>query len=972
MDDNSDTDETPTDAPSSRTPSRRELLATVGSLGAASALAGCDTGLTTQEFEATPVVLTADGQEALGLAEFDLRETTRTESVAEVGEVTATSYLSVHFRPSDGEPPHRFDEPDPRFRRVGALSTPSPDLVGGAVNPFASEPLADLVAGEQGKRLLERTGLLDTADFDWREAPRRVGTDEVELLGETTQAQSYVGVAVGAGDVPTTVLTNLARVTHDGDAIIAGEFVRRTTPPDPIERDVGCPDDLCQMPPPEQVDMWRRYRRAVEYLETCTEIRTGAGSVEVCGGSGSTDDTPDPKFGISNARLVQHVEETVVKAPGNAASYTESDPDLVQGENTAVVFEFDGLENLDQMSEPLEVEVTHGDYGASNRPSETFEVSKQDLQDVKNGEHTLSVLHDNATDGDGDNDNPVFELSGNPSIVVSANVALHGFWERINPSRSVVDLDPLTVGFIGLQDEDNGDRYGTSNGRPRTFRRSFESAAEYLRRAYPGDVVTYGHRNHMVLGKSEVTERTNIFGVTTRPACDDTCVVFRDMKRVKRELNRIATDSSYPNQGSGFPNGGILHTDGLDRSSIVSEIRNNGFDVVVAVVPGNDSSNAGATDYYNFHNISASGLAFGDPDAAVSTRGASASGNDQRISTTVAQEVGHYFQDDYRGPSGDPMAQRRNDSDDNNQPTVNGKPIDPAHARNQNSSRVSGGDNPGVVSTAYDLDDGFANLQSYENPDGAFSVTGPSDGSTSIGKSPSYMSYTPADQRAWADARIHQQLIDSGWNAPGTSGSSNPAFVVSGDGFVTDDGSVYYDDVVAYQGIEAYTDLDDAPVVVELLGPAGEVLERARVPAEIPTSHHGEFVGGSIRAPSFALPFAETGVRVRTTFEGESTPMNPVERSVRDAVRRVPDEGFRGEPADARESIGAALDDVAAAMAEREYGDAASTMDETVRSRIQEHVREYESRLGEPTVEGLLGLVDEMVRRLQTVAEVSG
>lgn len=962
MDDTTARDDRGTDPDQSRGPSRRALLATVGGVGVASALAGCNFDPTSQEFEATPVVLTGEGPEVLGLPEFELSESTRTESVGGVGEVTAISYLSVHSLPGEGDPPVRFDEPAPGFRRIGVLSTPSPEVVGGMVNPFASEPLDDLVAGEEGRDLLVRTGVLGTSDFEWRDPPRRVDTRDVEFLGETTQARSYMGVALGGSGGPMTVLFTLARIPHGGDVVLAGEFIRRTTPVDPVEVGSACVDDLCQLPAPEQVDMWRRYQRAGAYLASCREIIAGGRVTEVCGTSGSVPDRPTVT--ITDARLVQQVEGTVVKPPDGSVSHTESDPDLVVGENTAVVFEFDTLDDLDELDGPLEVEVTHGDRNGSNRTTESFEVSRADLEEVQDGTHTMAVLHAS--------DNPVFELTDDASIEIEAKDIGVGLWERVTP-HPVVDLDPLTVGFIAIQDEDGGDRYGTNRGRPRAYRRSYESAAEYIRRAYPGDVVTYGHRSHLILGKSEVTERTNLFGVTTRAPCDDNCVVYRDMKRVQRELNRIATDSSYPKQGTGFPGGGILHTDGLDRSSMVNEIRNGGFDVVVAIVPGNDSSNAGATDYYNHHNMSVSGLAFGDPDAAVSSRGASASGGDQRICVTVAQEIGHYFQDDYRGPSGDPMAQRRNDNDDDDQPTVSGTPIDPVHARNQNSNRVSGGDAPGVVSTAYDLEDGFANLQSYRNPDGSFSLTGPDGDATEVGKSPSYMSYTGDVHRAWTDARIHKQLIDSGWTVSGTSGSNSPAFVVSGDGFVAEDGSVYYDDVVAYRGVERYADVDDeGAATVELLGPGGEVLERTRVPVEIGVSHHGGFVGGAIEAPSFTLPFAETGVRVRTTLEGVRTPMNPVERSVRDAVRRVPEAGFHGEAADARDSIGRALDDVAAAMGEGEYGEAAATMDGPVRRRIVDHVREYEVRLDEPTLEGLVELVDEMVRRLRLVAEVEG
>lgn len=955
------------------TPSRRALLAAVGAAGAGS-LAGCS-GLASREFEATPVVLTGRGQERMALPEFSLGETTRTPSVPGLGEVTVTGYLAVHSHPGEGDPPYRFGTRTPAFRRIGALSTPSPELVGDWVNPFATRPFPELLVGQRGRDLLQRSGVVDTPGFEWRRGPTEIGTADVELLGQTTQARSYMGVAVGDDGPPSTLLMNLARVVTGGNAVIVGEFVRRLTPPDPVDVDGACIDDLCQMPSPLQVDMWRRYKRGANYIATCSEILVGGNSVRVCGGGGSSTDTEDlPKVGIQNARLVQQVENTVVKAPKNAPIHTEPNPDLVEGENTAVVFEFDTLENVDELDGPLEVEIIHGKYGASNRPRKSFEIPKQALTDVKNGEHTVSMLHRLANDGTGANDNPVFELSGNPSVVVTTPTLVRfDFWERINPSRSVVDIDPLTVGFVRLQDEKDGARYGNSKGRPRNFRRSFESASEYLRRAYPGDVVCYGHTNHAIVGGTEVTEKKNIFGVTTRNPCDDTCVVFRDMKRGRKQLNRMATDASYPPKGSGFPNGGVLHTDGLSRSSAVNRIRNQGFDVVVVIVPRNDSSNSGATGYYDHHNISASGLAFGDPDAAVSALGATASGKDRGISTTVAQEIGHYFQDDYRTPSGHPMAQRRNDSDNNNQPTANGKPLDPAHARNQNSSRVSGGDPPGVVSTGYDLEDSFANLRRYANPNGSFSVTGPKKGATSPDRAPSFMSYTPFSGQAWTDARIHQELIDSGWNPPCTSGGGNAAFMLSASGYVAEDGTVRFDDVSAFSGVDRYADFDGAPVEVELLDPSGEVLQRTRVPIETHGTHHGgSNVGGAVEVPSFALPFDEAGVRVRTTYEGASAAMNPIHRSVLDAVDRVPAEGVEGEPDEAVAAVAEPLADVANAMDRGAYRAAADTMDTAVRERIQGRIVEYESLLGQPTTETILPLVDEMVARLRSLAETAG
>gem|GEM_PF-3938563 len=937
---------------------RRELLAASGVAGVG-ALAGCS-GVTSQTFEATPVVLASPGQELLGLTEFDLVELTKTNSVADVGELTLTSYLSVHSSPSEGDPPYRFGRSAPGFHYVGALATPAPDVVGEWVNPVASKPLVDLLTGTLGRQLLQQTGVVDASTVEWVRPPTEVGTTDGRLLDEPMEAKSFMGVVDGGDAGPSTLLMNLTRVVTGGDAVVVGEFMRRLTPPEPLDVDGSTLDDLHQFLRPRQVDMWRRYRRGLKQIIQCRELATPGGSIEVCENGGDTGPPlVIPSVSIENARLVQHVENTVVKTKlDRKPTYSEPDPHLVKGENTAAVFEFDTLEHLDALTGPLEIQVSHGKQGAPPSAVLSFEIPKRDLKRIKGGEDTISALHRLANDGSTDNDNPVFELTDDAEVeLTTKNFSGVGFDERITPSKKVVDVDPLHVGFVPLQDKKRGARYGDGRGLPKSIRRSFESATEYLQRAYPGNVVSAGYLSHAVVGG------TTLF----QPKGDH--AVVKDMKRARRLLNRSATDPSYPSGSSPFPNDWVLRTDGMSRSTVVDEIKRHGFDVVVVIVPEDVKSNPGATDYYSYHDMDCSGVTWGNPSAAVSIRGATAAGSDRLISQTVAQEVGHKFQSGYRGPTGDPMAQRRNDKEDHHQLKVNGVPIDPAHARHQTSTMWNGVDFPGVISTAYDLKDSFANVQSFRNPAGSFTVTGPNRGATSVGKVPSYMSYSPHTGKTWADARIHQQLIDCGWVPPGTSGGGNSAYMLSASGAVTEDGTVRYDDVSAAPGVERYTDVDGAPVVVELLDPAEEVLARSRVPVEFRGSHPlGVNVGPRVAMPSFDLPFADAGVRVRTTHDGATSHMNPIARSVRDAVRRVPEAGFEGEPAADRDSIFEALDRMATAMDHAQYGEAAAVMAGPVRERIQGRVVEYEFLLGQPTVETLTALADEMTRRLRALA----
>ena len=441
------------------------------------------------------------------------------------------------------------------------------------------------------------------------------------------------------------------------------------------------------------------------------------------------------------------------------------------------------------------------------------------------------------------------------------------------------------MGFVRLEDSEDGDRYAAStDGKLRDYLRSVESATEYLQRGFPGDVVTFKYNDMPFNGGYPRTKGINV-------NCDGKCVVYKDLKHAENFLQRVATDSSYPYHNLGFPDGGTMRLDGRDRSTMVDESQSNGFDVVVAIVPGTDDD---ATDYFDYWGLSsARGFARGNPGSAVSVTGASDSGDDQGISVATAHEIGHYFQDDYWEPAEDaPMARRSDSKNGTYIATGPGDQIEPMHARAQGSTDASGDADPeGVVSLGYDLKFGFDNVGRFENPHGAFSTEGPGDGDTTFGRLHSYLTGSTAGaEKSWADARIHQQLIDSGSNHPGTSGSGSVTYMLSAIGGFDGEGNVEYGAVTAMPGVEEYADDGDAPVVVELLNPHDEVIESTRVPTEIDTFAY-DSSAEPLELVSFSLPFAAEGVQVPTTGEEQSSTMNPIERSVRDAVRRVPDEG---------------------------------------------------------------------------------
>jgi hypothetical protein len=989
-------------------PSRRDLLRVVGgslAVGAASGLAGCPTDEGLTDAEATPTVLHPNGYPVLGLTEVRVDELTRTVSRAGVGEVSLTSYLAVHGRPTghDQPLPMRFGVPEPAAHALGVLAMPAPSALGQELNPLAEQPLREVLTGERGRQFLGRTEAVDTPDFEWASGPTRVATRKVETMGSATTAESYLGITA-QGEDRRTVLTTLARVERDDEVVLLGEVLWRRTPLEPLDAEVQCTDDRCQLAEGQLSRIQDRFAAGGPYVTSCRELagNLNADIGNLCSGTGVPDTGPRPTVGTANARIVQHVENTQVEELGSPTRvlHEEPDPDLVRGEPSAVVFEFDTLEHLDNMGSPLELAVFSGNSGSGGRYEREgiIEFSQGQLKRIESGVDTVAVLHEmsNAQNANAptSNENPVFELETGRAKVAPVidplkdTSAVHAtFTHRATAPKSVSrarpreirDVAPLKVGFIPVRDTptsplnpfsnlDPGDRYGTANGMPRDPLRSFESATEYLQRAYPGDIVTYLHQEQPFPGRA-----------------DDDDAIKDEMAKVKDELNEIATGTLF--QQSNFPNGGTLRLDGRNRSRMVNEIRNNGFDVTVAIVPAiaaNQGPNRGSGGYFPYHGRSWSGVSFG-PCHAVVINGASASGTDASISSLVAQEVGHFFQNDYLDPAPDhPMAQRR-DPDGPNK-TVNGVPIDKDHARHRDSENagVSNADTPGVVSNAYELQDGFANLHHYDNPNGNFDAHGPGEtfdcgdrdgcqtGSVDpIEQVPSYMSYTGRNDRSWTDARIHQQLIGAGggqqWDT-GLAGSASARYMLAASGTVDEDGSVEYESVRAHQGVDRYVDDEDNPVTVAIEGPGGETLASARVPVTVSATHAREGEATPER-PSFLLPFEPAGVRVRTTYDGRTTSMNPIARSVRDAIRRVPPRGFEGELEAARNAVDETLARIAALMADGAYGDAATVMEADVRALVQEVMTPYEAALDQRTQPAMLSLVDRMAEHLTTAAD---
>lgn len=966
-------------------PNRRQLLKLVGA-SVVSGMAGCSQLAPDLDFEATPVGLAAEGMALLNRDSVDHEALTNEREVPAVDEtVTITSHAVTYGTTAEsqdsGVPESPFQVTHRLDRNLGVLATPAVELGGIQNNPLATQPLGEIIAGDRGRALLRRIEAVDTSNFEWSQAPERIATRDTEVFGETATIQSYFGSIHEEDGADTLLLVHATRAEREGDVVIVGNARTRSAAgvgacvdgsdsefafnPDCVDRTIG------------------DFTSGLGWLDTCPGPLV---AIEGTCQQFTVDEDPGrswqdwPNIDIGDLRLVQKVEDTRVVG----GSYIEGTPDLVEPENTAPLFEFQNLSNLSNLSNIIEIKVTvYKDDGSVRGPFD-FRISDSNLTDIEGGSSEIAVFDDMANDNDSQNDLPVFRLVGDDDAVeveVAPNASTtFGDTARIS-NLSPTSVGPLKVGFMQIRDSGGGsshpntapgDNYGDANGWVRDYQRTVNTVIEYLQRTYPGPVIGYRHDREFYWGG--MTEDSDGDGDIDEEGDQS---IRSDLRGVRKHLDTVANRSR-------FPQGQVYRSDYHSQSTSESIISNNGFDATVAIVPNGVSSNPGGDSYFGHHGKSWGGVYWGH-SRAVAVTGGSPTGQGRWISVVGAQEVGHYFQSmNYEFPSGHPLAQRADGGSDTTLNNTNNTPIDLDHARHQNSDMldrdVDGDGNdenfppdaPGVASIAYDLEDGtFNNVQAYINPDGNFEVaTGPGTWQSSVGRLQSFMSYDNSYGQLWTDARIHQDMLDSDWTWPNQSGSTSAGAVLSAAGRVVDDGTIEYYDVAAYEGFPRYVDHEDAPVRVSLVDPNGEALETVRVPDRFEPSHaeDGERVGFA----DFLLPFPMEVAAVRTAYEGTVTEMNPIVRSVGDAVGRVPDRGFTDEPAARRDTIQAILDEVAARMAEKQYEAAAERMETDLLSEIDAGVRDdYSKAVNDPEREELLALVQDMITRLRTLAGTS-
>lgn len=989
---------------------RRRFLAHLGAGAVATGLAGCQE-VTNREFAALPAGLGEAGTNRLGLSTASHERIERSRTVGVGGaqtEFSTTSHLVTYRSDVDlgGDLPATYEEDVPGTLSVGVLATPSANIAGAARNPLATRPLDDLVAGETGRRLLRQADVVGDVP-EWDRAPERVGETTATLFGSEVEVVSYYGRTAGAsgadgeGEGGSQVLLHLARGTREGaegidadaaneseraedgtdtggllagrgsDTVVVGGVEERPTVTESIQERLGCLNPDCTL---TERDLDRLHERLVGALETVTVCPRNGGvpeldeCMEIIPGGGSTG--PQPDIQLSDVRLVQTVEKT--RVVGGSSTYTVDDPDIVAGDYATVAFDAT-VDHVDLFPSQTTVEITWMD--GSGRHTDTYTISKADAKAIDAGVPMLGILHNNAHDSGTGNDPTVFEVDDSlQKVELSAgwNVGSTGEVAILEEGRDfdVSTVPTFRVGFVQLWDRADGSRYGDSNGQPMQFRATVDRAVQYVKRVLPGKDVTAYRASEIVTGRSRTTNNDQ---------------VFWDMKATKDAMDQLLGHKTVANGAADV----VEHSESSDRAAF-RDLRSNGFDAVVCIVPGNDTSNSGATHYFNYHtgnqrlrgrqytkNQAMAVLEAGDPGVTF-----------VEVAGTTAHEIGHHLVDDaYQGPTSGswnhPMAQRDDDGTE-----VSGSPagIDYDHARHtssNNTNTVGYFDAAGVVSKGYDLTDGTFTLVNGWGFDGS----GDFDVDTiatpwSHDDQDSYMSYSGDDDDTWTDSRLQQHVIEGGFS-PGTSGG--PLDVLSALGQVDEEGRVSFDSVSAYLGYPTTEEAGEGDegdgengergdlATVEFLDPAGEVRHSERVDTTVEASD-GPDVAGVV---DVVAPFAQPVVSVRTTVGGMESELNPIVASVRDAVgrldeRAVPEDGADEGAGEAlRREFGERLDRVAGLMADGEYRAAADAMRAVAEFAGAELRATDGAALNDVTRSELVDLAERMVERLEVAAEVA-
>jgi len=835
----------------------------------------------------------------------------------------------------------------------GVISSDPTAIEGEERNPLAKQSLKELLTGATPLTdLLAWTGEYD--DVTWTSGPTEVDqVSGLQLGGLPATVKAFDGTVTTVSPDGTTasreVTVYVGRRELTGDVVV------------PIAVQTGSGDSHFD----RDATVRRLFETAFDRLD-----RDPTTPEEWVDGS------------LDALDLVQITANTRLETQ-NGDVLPQPDADLVEGRNAAAPFDITTFDDTVHSDKQLAYGVVT--FDVANRSRAPFDMildqNSIDRMDADDDHHEI-VLDAATHDNDPDNDLPVFELQGSDDAVTAQFQAPSGYTYDDRTVRKGQDytttaMDILRVGFITVVDPEGGSTYGDSTGRTTEYEKTVDAALDYLEWTYPTGLAAYRH-------DGAIEGVTNVFGNVGGNAGVDYTSARVALERIADPNN---TDWTYSGDTFAY---------GVSESQAKSQIRSNGFDVWVLIVPNG---------YYQFYYSDGrpSGLAPWNNRMAVTTV-ESARDNPRSAAETAAQEVGHRLKNKpYREPTSgngedNPLAQRDNSGAE----VFTNRDLD--HARNLSSQNYDAPvDEPGVVSRGYALTDGEFVVPSTFNWNegdagelGIESVTenprpydkwGARDVTTRHGRLESYMSYS--GYRSWADSVITQHILDGDLNRDAGNfrtfkiGGVTEVDASAGEGEDADSADdpttetrtarlstveVYENDTTETQAFRL--EQADSTAEVSVYDPDGEVVASETVP--MGTGVYGHEVDDTRieDVAAFDLELPERAVDVRLEHQDGSVRFNPITRPLRDAVQRLPERAFAPYSNYSPDRFDDRLAAVGAAMAEQRFGEArevlATAYDEQLAGAIDP---EFEPLANQPDQARLDTLFEELLGRLEGLAE---
>lgn len=666
-----------------------------------------------------------------------------------------------------------------------------------------------------------------------------------------------------------------------------------------------------------------------------------------------------------SVRLVQTVEDTHVTQIG----FQEEDPDIIAGRNASVAFNFESIENPKQLSDEVEVQVIRDKE--DDPPS--FHLSSDDIRKLDGDPEdpdSLVVLNDDNPDRKENTDVPVFSIANDISSVtvkIPDSKKINGDEFQLTEGNhfTVRGERHLRVGFISVYAPDGGPNFDPEQGvsygfipekdsddpriagGPLRYKSVVDNAVEYLKRVYPVSELTVYRHDIPIKGTDQQGEPDI------------------DYQNARIAFDLALEDPHFPAQGEMIV-------------GEASDLQEEGFSATVLIVPNADVGTSYDPElssdwYYQFHGMG--GTLGQEPRGRASAAGMESILNPLIDMSTVAHEMGHHFAENrlYFDAPNHPMAQRDDDGSD----TLL-RNIDWDHARARDSDFDNDGnlDEPGVISTGFDFVDGdfkLVNGFGINTQTGEFEIKSPSDtdddGILEFEQRESFMSYAMIRQQfedeVWADSRIYQHLIEQEFDNPDQEGEVQPVLSLRGH-----TSNIEFSNVFKHPGIPESQ--REGSVSLELLDTEDNILIDRNVPdtLELTFQNGTRMKEGVVMA---TLPFPEETEVLVAKHDGVETRINPIERSVRDAINAIPDAGFINRPEQRREALFNKLDAIDRQMEQEKFRAAKRKMKRDIRDKLERWLRQnYDSAANQPTKQDMLNLVDDMIFRLETLANGAG